>query len=86
MGGSVAIVLRKMGLTINELEMNIKGQRRGDHPTGFEKIIFEIILSSPDATIEDLNKVIKMSDERLCPVTSMIRGNVEVAFIGKVLK
>lgn len=49
-------------------------------------------IKSVDTTDEDVDKVIKLSEEMYCPVWSMLKGNVEIEvnyrivgqFIGKL--
>jgi putative redox protein len=85
-GSSVLIFLRRMRKTITEFEIKSKGIRREEHPTGFKTITLELIIKSPDLTIPDLDKVIKLSEETYCPVWSMIKGNVEISVIYNISK
>lgn len=78
MGSALLIFLRKMKKTITGLEIHSKGIRKEEHPTGFKTILLEINLNSTDTTIDDLNKVLKLSEETYCPVWSMLQGNVEI--------
>jgi putative redox protein len=78
-GSSVLIFLRRMRKTILGFEIISNGIRREEHPTGFKTISLQLLIKSPDITVEDLNKVIKLSEETYCPVWSMIKGNVEVS-------
>jgi putative redox protein len=77
-GSAVLTFLRKMKKTINGFEINSKGIRKEEHPTGFKTIFIEINLKSPDVKEDDLNKVIKLTEETYCPVWSMLKGNVEI--------
>ncbi len=77
-GSSMLTFLRKMKKTITGLEIHAKGIRKEDHPTGFKTIILEINLKSTDTMADDMEKVIKLSEETYCPVWSMLKGNVEV--------
>jgi putative redox protein len=77
-GGTITPLLRKMGKTINNFTISVTGERRLQHPTCFEKIILDINLTSPDTSDEDLQKAIKLSEDKFCPVWAMIRGNVDV--------
>jgi putative redox protein len=77
-GSSVLAFLRKMRKTINGCEIHTKGLRREEHPTSFTKIFLTIELISPDTSMEDFNKVLKLSEETYCPVWTLLRGNVEV--------
>ena len=78
LGTSVLAFLRRMQKTINTFHIDSVGYRKQDHPTGFEKVVLNLKLTSRDVTSEDLMKVIKMSEETYCPVISMIKGNVEI--------
>ncbi|HEY5535646.1 MAG TPA: OsmC family protein [Ignavibacteria bacterium] len=77
-GSAVLTFLRKMKKKITSFEINSKGIRKEEHPTGFKSIFIEINLKSSDVTEDDLNKVIKLTKETYCPVWSMLKGNVEV--------
>jgi putative redox protein len=78
LGSAILIFLRRMNKNITLFEINARGKRREEHPTGFEKIILEVRLTSPDITEEDLRKVTAMAEDKYCPVWSMIKGNTEV--------
>jgi putative redox protein len=78
MGTSILTFLRRMKKNIPEFEIQAKGIRKEEHPTGFKTIFVKINLKSPDVTEDDLIKVIKLSEETYCPVWSMIKGNVDV--------
>lgn len=77
-GSAVLLLLRKMRKTITGLEVNSKGIRKEQHPTGFKTICIELNLKSTDTSKEDIDKVIKLSEETYCPVWSMLKGNVDV--------
>ena len=78
LGSAVLTFLRRMNKTILKCELNSKGERREEHPTGFKNIHIEVVIGSPDATEADLQKVIAMAEEKYCPVWSMIKGNTTV--------
>jgi putative redox protein len=84
-GSSVLTFLRKMRKTVSGFEITSHGFRKEEHPTGFKTITLELIVKSPDATNEDLDKVIKLSEDTYCPVWSMIKGNVETTVIYKIV-
>ena len=77
-GSSVLTFLRKMRKTITRFEIHSKGIRKEEHPTCFSSITLTIDLETNDTTAEDLNKVIKLSEDTYCPVLAMIKGNVAV--------
>jgi putative redox protein len=77
-GSSVLLFLRKMKKTIASFEIKSRGIRKEEHPTGFKIIFVEINFKSSDVTSEELDKVIKLSEDTYCPVWSMIKGNAEI--------
>jgi len=77
-GSTVLILLRKMRKNITGCEIHSKGIRKEEHPTGFKTILMEINLNSADTTMDDLNKILKLSEDTYCPVWSMLKGNVEI--------
>lgn len=85
LGSSVLTFLRRMKKNIREFEIKSKGIRRKEHPTGFKSISLQINMSSPDVTEEDLDKVIKLSEDTYCPVWSMLKGNVEIKINKNIL-
>lgn len=78
LGSSVLILLRRMQKNITGFSINSTGIRKEEHPTGFKTIVMELSLKSSNTTEEDLRKTIKLSEDTLCPVWSMIKGNVEI--------
>ena len=82
---AVLTLLRKMKKEIKGFEINSRGIRKQEHPTGFCKIYHEIIINSENLTEEEVQKILAIS-EGICPVWSMIEGNVEVENNVKILK
>jgi len=78
MGSAILTFLRKMSKTITSCEIHAKGLRNEEHPTGFKNIFVEINVKSSDVTENDMVKVIKLSEEKYCPVWSMLKGNVVI--------
>lgn len=77
-GETVAFLLRKMGKNISGVKVNAKGIRREQHPTSFQRIILEFILTSEDTKDSDIQKAIQISEESLCPVWAMLKNNVDI--------
>lgn len=77
-GSAILTFLRKMKKSMVGIEIQAKGIRNEEHPTGFKTIIIDILLKSPDVSNEDLNKVIALSEEKYCPVWAMLKGNVAI--------
>lgn len=72
------VLLRKMGKSIQGLEINATGIRREQHPTCFSTITLDLVLKAEGVADGEFEKVIGLADEKLCPVYAMIKGNVDV--------
>jgi putative redox protein len=77
-GTSVALLLRKMGKTINGLKVSASGVRKDQHPTSFESIHLTFNITSDNVDELSVKKALKTSEETLCPVWAMIKNNVTV--------
>jgi putative redox protein len=77
-GSSLALLLRKMNHTTIGLEIKAQGVRREQHPTCFEKVTLEIVLTSNDITSQAVDKALALSEATICPVWAMVKNNVEV--------
>ncbi len=78
-GTSVIALLRKMRHTVTGFRATAQGTRREQHPTIFETIGLEFEIVSPDADDAAVQRAIRMSEETICPVWAMLKGNVEIA-------
>lgn len=85
-GTSVASLLRKMQKDVSGLTVTTKGERREEHPTYFKKIRIHFELKSKDAEAPDMEKVVKISEESICPVWNMVKNNVEISYEYEILR
>lgn len=76
--GALLTLLRRMQKTITGFDMKVSGVRRTEHPTSFSSIKVEYYIKSPDVKTADAEKAIALSEQSICPVWAMIKGNVEV--------
>jgi putative redox protein len=76
---TVVALLRKFGRHIDGMKVDVSGTRHKQHPTSFDKILLKFEFVSEDLTDLDVQNAIDKSEEKYCPVWTMIKGNVEVA-------
>jgi putative redox protein len=84
-GGTIGLLLRKMGKTVSGIKVNAKGTRREQHPTSFQQILLEFFVSSNDVNDADIQKAIMLAEESVCPVWAMVKGNAEITTEYKIL-
>lgn len=76
---AVATLLRRMEFGIDGFEATAGGIRREEHPKSFESITLHFTIKSPDVTEDGIRKAIALSEQSLCPVWAMLKGNVTVS-------
>jgi putative redox protein len=84
-GGTLALLLKRMGKSVSAVSVNAKGIRREQSPTSFTKIFLEFSLHSKDAGDADVQKAIKAAKESVCAVWDMLKGNVEIVTEYKIV-
>jgi putative redox protein len=76
-GSALALLLRKTGKSVTSMQIRSHGDTKTEHPTGFRTILIHFDLNT-NATADEITKVLRMAEERYCPVYDMLKGNVEV--------
>ena len=84
-GTSVVALLRKTGKTVSAFQVAARGIRREEHPTSFEKIFLSFVLTSENTGDADILKAIQLSEQQVCPVWDMLKGNVEIITEHKII-
>ena len=66
-------MLQKRRKNVIGMSVELTGTRRDEHPRIFTSVHMMIRLTSPDATKEELDMCIKLSDETYCTITNTIK-------------
>jgi len=75
---TLLIVLKnQMKKSVTSLSANTKGIQRNEMPKIIEHIIFDISIASPDISDADFKETLKIA-EQICPVLTMLKGNVQI--------
>jgi uncharacterized OsmC-like protein len=77
-GSAILVLLRKMNKQIEKFEIISVGERKVNHPAGFESISMLVKIESSDTAATDLEKVFERI-EAICPVLSMLDKGVKTA-------
>jgi len=82
LGGCTAMdvvsILQKMRRTIKALTLEIDAKRREEYPRIFTHIHILYKLASPDTAEHELERAIKLSEEKYCSVSGMLRPAVKI--------
>ena len=73
---AIVALLMRAGKHIEQYSVHAEGVRR-EQPLSLSKILFQVKLSSPDITSDDLETVLRQA-EQISPVWIAIKNNVEV--------
>ena len=72
-GMDVVSILQKKRKTINDLKIEITGEKRDEHPSIYTKAHLKYTLTSPDAEMKDLNRSIELSQDKYCGASEMFK-------------
>lgn len=74
----IVSILQKMRRTITALTLDINAERREEYPRIFTHIHLLYKLVSPDVMDNELARAIKLSEEKYCSVSGMLRPTVKI--------
>ncbi|WP_346917049.1 OsmC family protein [Clostridium sp.] len=61
------------------------GERRATYPTYFKSIHLIFELASKDVQTDEIEMIIKLMEESLCPVWNMVKNNVDISCEYKII-
>ncbi len=76
-GSAILVILRKMNKHIEKFEITSVGERKVNHPTGFESISILVKIKSLDISSTDLERAYERI-EAICPVLSMLDKGIGI--------
>jgi putative redox protein len=80
-GHTVQLLLKKMGKTIEQIEVIANGIRRMDeHPTIITNIELQFNLNGEKLDAPSVENAIKMSEKEFSPVWAMLNNNVTITW------
>lgn len=82
-GTAMLVLLRKMNKNLAKFSITATGERKQQHPTGFESIELIVELESSDITNVDVDKMLEKM-ELICPVLSMLDKGIKTSFQIKI--
>lgn len=85
-GGSVVgSLLRRMKQPVDGVEVDVRGQRRDEHPTVFTSIAVEFTVRGAGVDPAAVQRVITEADEHLCPVWAMLKPGTPISTSFRVI-
>ncbi len=83
-GMDILSILKKMHVDVLDFEVRIHAIQANEHPRIFTKIDIKYIFGCDKVDIEKLEKAIRLSHEKYCPVMAMFKEDVQINYSYKV--
>lgn len=68
----IVSMVKKRRKTFVDLKGETTGERRDEHPRGFTKIHMKYIITSPDLTQEEADRIVDLATTKYCSVAASI--------------
>ena len=75
-GVEVAAMMKKRRKAVDALEIEVTAVRNAETPRWLKEIHCKYILTSGDATVDELEKVTKLAMEKYCSVASSLKSKI----------
>ena len=76
----VVSMIKKRRKEFVDLNVEVEGERRDEHPRGFTKIHLKFIITSPDLTDEEAERLIHLSATKYCSVAGSLSAEQTHSF------
>jgi Predicted redox protein, regulator of disulfide bond formation len=77
-GMDVVSILRKMHTQFDQFEIEIRGEKTEEHPRIYKKIELVYKFKGEEIKEENVEKAVRLSQEKYCSVSAMLRKSAEV--------
>jgi putative redox protein len=76
----IVSMVKKRRKTFVDLKAEVSGERRDEHPRGFTKIHMKYIITSPDLTDEEAERIVDLATTKYCSVAASVSAEQTHAF------
>jgi putative redox protein len=84
LGGCTAMdiesLINKMRTPVDEFQIYIQAEQREEHPRIFTAIQITFVFKGKNLNETNIAKAVKLSQEKYCPVTAMLRQSVDIRY------
>ena len=77
-GLDVVVILEKRRVQLDDMRIEVSGERAETHPKVYTNIHTKYIFTSPDLTEKDAKKAIHLSHDKYCSVSKMLESTAEI--------
>ena len=82
----VTSILKRKRVDLDKFEVNLNGERSELHPKAFTKIHIEYLFSGKNLKHEDIKRAIELSQNKYCPISSMLTKTVDITYSYQIKK
>ncbi len=80
MGMDVVSILKKMEVEIDSFEIELRGEKKTEHPKGYKEIEIKYIFKGRGIAEEKVKKAITLSQEKYCSVSAMLEKACKIRY------
>jgi len=74
----LSLLRYRMKKKVDGVVVKVQGTVREEHPKALQHILLTLIFKSKELSEAEALEVLKVAEDKMCPVWSMIKGNVDV--------
>ena len=85
-GVDVISILRKKRQNVTDYRIEVRGQRRDEHPRSYKRMEIHHIVTGRNILEQSLAQAIKLSEEKYCSVAATFRPTAEIVSSYKIIE
>lgn len=74
----LSLLRYRMKKTVEGVVAEVEGTVREEHPKGLSHILLKLDFKSDELSKDEVLEALKVAEDKMCPLWSMVKGNVEV--------
>jgi putative redox protein len=78
------VLCKKMGATVDSLEVSVAAERRADHPTILTRIEIGYHLHGEGLDARLVEQAVRVAEDQLCPVLAMLRPGTAISSVWEI--
>lgn len=75
----VISILKKRRAKLYDLEIEIDGERRDEHPRFYTDIHIKYLLTGKGLKVKDVERAINLSEEKYCSAIGMVKNTTNIS-------
>ena len=85
-GVDVVSILRKKREDVTDYRVEVRGERRSEHPRSYSRIAVHHIVTGRNISEQSIAQAIELSDKKYCSVAATLRPTAEIVSSYEIIK